>query len=263
MMIKRSKSIQTIILSAMMLGLAASLSAQFTINIPNMPKFGKKKDKAQATTPIGQETGSQTTSARPKETPSAPSNACESYYIYFDDIAKVKKEAESFTPGREYYVSTLSDGKNKYFEAALSPSARQKWFGGMTPEFVKCLGPALDDLATVARKTLPTYTGPSNYTLGTLAEKKTLQSAIKDMAEAKVLKVGILEPNWSIAKDSYNFPTARYKHGVIVAKYSNADHGFCWLFWVNIVQDYAGGGTYGASYGNYIARAISGCPAGK
>jgi hypothetical protein len=262
-MITRSKIIRTILLSAMILGLAVSLSAQFTINIPNIPKFGKKKDKTQPTAPTGQDSGMQTSSARSEETSSSPSNSCESYYIYFDDIAKVKKEAESFTPGREYYVSTLSDGKNKYFEAALSPSTRQKWFGGMTPEFVKCLGPALNDLAAVARKTLPTYTGPVNYTFGTLAEKKTLQSAIKDIADARVLKVGILEPNWSIAKDSYNFPTARYKHGVIVAKYPNADHGYCWLFWVNLVQDYAGGGTYGASYGNYIARAISGCPAGN
>ena len=94
MRITGSKIIRTIILSAMMLGLAASLSAQFTINVPNIPKFGKKKDKTQPTTPTGQESGTQTTSARREETSSAPSNACESYYIYFDDIPKLNKEAE-------------------------------------------------------------------------------------------------------------------------------------------------------------------------
>jgi len=259
MIITRSKIIRTTILSAMMLGLAAALSPQFTINIPNIPKFGKKKDKTQPATATGQESGTQTTSTRSEET---PPNACESYYIYFNDIAKVKKEAESFTPGREYYVSTLSDRKNKYFEAALSPSQRQNFFAG-NAEFGKCVSPALDELAAVARKTLPTYTGPVNYTLGTPAEKKIMLGAINDIAQAKVLRVGILEPNWLIEKDSYNFPTARYKHGVIVAKYPNADHGYCWLFWVNVVQAYAGGGTYGASYGNYVARAISGCPAGN
>jgi hypothetical protein len=246
----------------MSFSVAASLSAQITINIPNIPKFGKKKEKAQPTTPSSEESGSQTTAGRPEETSSAPRSSCDDYNIFTEDIAKVRKEAESFTPGRDYYVTTLSDHKNKYFEAALSPSQRHELFSGNS-EFEKCVSPALDELAAVARKTLPTYTGPVNYTLGTLAEKKTIQSAINDIAGAKVLKVGILEPNWLIAKDSYNFPTARYKHGVIVAKYPNADHGYCWLFWVNIVQDYAGGGTYGASYGNFVSRHISGCPAGK
>ena len=184
--------------------------------------------------------------------------------VHLGDLEKTRKEAEEFRPGvRGYYVSELNDRKNIYLEAALSPTRRKEWLGGAPEDFVKCMEPALDGLAAVARKTLPGYTGPQGYTLGTPAEKKALLSAINDIAQAKVLKVGIDEANWLIDKNSLGIPTARYKHGVIWAQYPNSDDGFCRIFWVNIKQDYAGGGTYGASYGYYVSRAFAGCPAGK
>jgi len=184
--------------------------------------------------------------------------------VHLTDLEKTRKEAEGFTPGsRGYYVSTLSDRKNLYLEAALSPSARKEWLGKWPEDFVKCLEPALEGLAAVARKTLPGYTGPQGYTFGTPAETKALLSAIDDIGQAKVLKVGLQEANWLIDKNSLGIPTARYKHGVIWAQYPNRDDGFCRIFWVNIKQDYAGGGTYGASYGYFVSRAFAGCPAGK
>ena len=184
--------------------------------------------------------------------------------VHLADLEKTRKEAEEFRPGlRDYYVSTLNDRKNLYLEAALSPSRRKEWLGGWPADFVKCLDPALDGLAAVARKTLPGYTGARGYTLGTPAEKKALLSAIDDIAQAKVLKVGIEQANWLIDKNSFGLPTARYKHGVIWAQYPNRDDGFCRILWVNIKQDYAGGGTYGASYGYFVSRAFAGCPAGK
>jgi hypothetical protein len=184
--------------------------------------------------------------------------------VHLTDLEKTRKEAEEFRPGlRDYYVSELNDRKNIYLEAALSPSRRKEWLGRADEDFVKCMEPALDGLAAVARKTLPGYTGPAGYTLGTPAEKKALLSAINDIGQARVLKVGIKQPNWLIAKNSFDLPTARYKHGVIWAQYPNSDDGFCRIFWVNIKQDYAGGGTYGASYGYFVSRAFAGCPAGR
>ena len=181
--------------------------------------------------------------------------------VHLEDLAKTRNEAENFRQGsRDYYVSELSDRKNIYLEAALSPSKRKEWLGPAGEDFVKCLEPALDGLAAVARKTLPGYTGPQGYTLGTPAEKKALLSAINDLAQAKVLKVGIDEASWLIDKNSLGIPTARYKHGVIWAHYPNTDDGFCRILWVNIKQDYAGGGTYGASYGYFVSRSFAGCP---
>jgi hypothetical protein len=184
--------------------------------------------------------------------------------VHLTDLEKTRKEAEGFTPGaRDYYVSTLNDRKNLYLEAALSPSARKEWLGQWPADFVQCLEPALEGLAAVARKTLPGYTGPQGYTFGTPAEKQALLSAVNDIAQAKVLKVGIQEANWLIDKNNLGIPTARYKHGVIWAQYPNRDDGFCRIFWVNLKQDYAGGGTYAASYGYFVSRAFAGCPAGK
>ena len=86
---------------------------------------------------------------------------------------------------------------------------------------------------------------------------------MSDIAQAKVLNVGMKQANWLIAKDDYNFPTARYKNGMVWAHYPTNDSGFCWVYWINLNQDYAGGGTYGASYGIYVGRTYAGCPAGK
>jgi hypothetical protein len=184
--------------------------------------------------------------------------------VHLDDLGKTRTEAEEFRPGlRDYYVSTLSDRKNRYLEAALSPSERKKWLGEAPEDFVNCLNPALDALAAIAQKTLPGYKGPQGYTFGTPAEKKALLSAIDDIGQAKVLKVGTKQTNWLIDKNSFGIPTARYKHGVIWAQYRNRDDGFCRIFWVNIKQDYAGGGTYGASYGYFVSRAFAGCPEGR
>lgn len=180
--------------------------------------------------------------------------------VHLGDLEKTRIEAEEFTPGlRGYYVSTLSDSKNLYLEAALSPKKRAEWLGKWPADFLQCLTPALDGLAATAKKTLPGYTGPAGYTLGTPAEKKALQSAV-DLSGAKVLKVGLKQPNWLIDKNGLGIPNSRFRHGVIWAQYPNDDTGFCWIFWVNLIQDYAGGGTYGASYGSYISRAVAGCP---
>lgn len=246
------------------LGVQAA-SAQFTITIPKIPKVKKPKTETPPPTTSDAQTERQMTV---EEKPPAQNSDCSTdavMKIFLEDIEKTRKQAEEFRPGlRDYYVSTRSDGKNLYLEAALSPKLRKDWFAQWkenADELSGCVSPALDDLAAVARKTLPTYTGPAGYTLGTPAEKKLILSAITDISNAKVLKVGIKQTDWLIEKDSYNFPTARYRHGMIWAQYPNDVVGYCWVFWINLVQDYAGGGIYGASYGKFISRAVAGCPA--
>ena len=252
---------------SIMLTLAAAPSAaQITINIPKLPKIKKDKPAPTTTTPTTNTSSSPTTTTSSNsttaETESAPARkACSDgvTQVYLEDIAKYRAEAEEYRPGlRDYFVSTASDGKNKYLEAAMIPNVRKEW-DKWDKEFKDCVYPALDGLAEAARKTIGGYTGPAGYVSGTPAEKKILLSAINDLAQGKALKVGIKQPNWLIAKDSYNFPTARYRHGYAYVQYPGT--GLCWVFWINLVQDYAGGGTYGASYGNFISRSLAGCPA--
>lgn len=241
--------------------------AQFTITIPKLPKikiFEPKTTQPSTTSSEGVQAKPKTDTNKPA---SEPKNAdCSDSYVkhHVGEIKKTQAEAEEFRPGlRSYYVSELNDRRNTYLESALLDSSRKEWFkSDPDSESAKCLKAAFDELAAVARKTLPGYTGPSDYTFGTPAEKKALVlGTFDDIANAKVLKAGMKQANWMIAKDDYNFPTARYKHGVVWAQYPGRE--FCWIVWVNLKQDYAGGGTYGASYGQYVGRSMAGCPAGK
>lgn len=253
--------------------------SQITINLPKLPKIFKEKQKEKpvsSQTPSTRSDAASTTTETSeaymsdpnrvvKEEPRVAASDCESdgrtsYHLL--EIEKVKKEAEAWVPGKSSYFAGMLDGpRNEYIEAALYPKERQELFAKQSPMGPNCITPALDELAVIARKKLPSYTGPTGYVNGTAAEKRLLLTTVNGIADGKVYSIGLLQPNWVIAKDNFNFPTARYKHGMFV--YRNPEREFCWVFYANIVQDYAGGGTYGASYANYIGRAASGCPAGK
>ncbi len=245
--------------------------SQFTISLPKLPKIKKSTSKPEPANPTTEGGGSSTPSSGDSNSEAAkpsPSQCSNSGFVlsHLDSIEKTRKEAEEYRPGlRNYYVSTLSDRKNQYLEAALLPGQRRAWYtdSNVPPEMQKCLDPALDRLAETAKKTLPSFTGPSGYTLGTPAEKKVLLTAINDLAKATVLKSGLSDPNWLIDKDDYNLPTDRFKHGYVMAKYLDTEQNYCWLFWINIVQDYSGGGTYAASHGSFVGRSLVDCPTGK
>jgi hypothetical protein len=245
-------------------------SAQITINIPKIPKWpkgDKTKEIADTTGKTNGNTGVNTdVQTESNNTKTTTGDFCTTDMmvgVYMKDIETTRKQAEEYRPGaRDYYVQDFSDRQNIYLKASLSPSRRKEWLGTWPANIVNCITPALDNLAAIAKKTLPTYV-PAGFALGTPAELKVLRTGVNDLAQATVFKVGISSPNWLISKDSYNFPTARYKYGVIWAKYPGLDDGFCRIIYVNLVQDYAGGGTYGASYGNFIKSEFAGCPPGK
>lgn len=182
-----------------------------------------------------------------------------------ESIDTTKTQAANYVPGtRSYYVQDFNDNQNIYLKAALSKSKRQSFLGVWKDQnFVRCMNIALDELAVIARKTLPSYTGPV-YTFHNAAEEKIMTvQGVTDIAQAKVIRTGIKEASWLIDKDQYNFPTARYKHGVIYARYPDVDDGFCRVIFVNLVQDYAGGGTYAATTARFIKSEFAGCPPGK
>ncbi len=184
--------------------------------------------------------------------------------IHDENIQLTKQQAADYKPGaRDYYVRDFNDRQNIYLKSALSVSERNDWLSDWKdPKIVKCINVALDELAVVARKTLPTYR-PTGYAIKNPAEEKLLKAAVSDIAKATVISSGLGSATWKIDKDEYNFPTARYKYGMIYARYPNVDDGFCRIIYVNIVQDYSGGGTYGASAGRLIKSEFAGCPAGK
>jgi len=183
------------------------------------------------------------------------------FRVHSDNIETTKKQAADYKPGaRDYYVRDFNDNENLYLKAALSPSRRQDWLGRWKDQrFVKCMNIALDELAAIAKKTLPSYR-PSGYTVRNAAEERVLLTGVKDIAQATVITSGLSSPSWKIEQNRRGVPVARFKHGMIHAKYRSVDDGFCRIVYVNVVQDHAGGGTYGDSRAVYIKSEFAGCP---
>ena len=231
-------------------------SAQINITIPKIPKIKKEKP-APSTSNSQAATGESSTPSQPI----APADAgqCSGDAVlnaHLQDIEKTRIQAEDYKFGvRDYYVENFSDNENLYLKAA-------EWLSRWPVNMVQCLNPALDNLAAIAKRTLPTY-HPTAYSVRNVAEEKVLRSAINDIAEATVFRGGFKQATWLIEKDGYNFPTSRFKYGIIWAKYPNRDDGFCRIIYVNLVQDYAGGGTYGASYGKFVVSEFAGYLAGN
>jgi len=183
------------------------------------------------------------------------------FRVHSQNIETTKTQAADYKPGaRDYYVRDFNDNENLYLKAALSPSRRQDWLGRWKDQrFVKCMNIALDELAAIARKTLPSYR-PSGHTVRNAAEERVLLTGVKDLAQATVISSGLASSSWKIEQNRRGIPVARYKHGMIYARHRGVDDGFCRIHYVNVVQDHAGGGTYGDNRAVYIKSEFAGCP---
>jgi len=175
--------------------------------------------------------------------------------IYKKDLNELLDDAKTFNADRGWYSPRFNED---WLLAAISPSTRKK-FATKYGELYPCISGLLDEIQAAAKLTLPKYTLYS-YNVRNPAAERVLRSAISDLNQAKVFKIGLLESSWLIEKNSIGIPVNRYKHGAIWVKYSNWDHGYCQILWINVVQPYAGGGTWGESYGNFLRSEPAGCP---
>lgn len=244
-------------------------SAQITINLPKFPKLKKEKPKTEKTT----ETTTPSRDDQPQtvkrnedaETEPVKRDDCSTdagVRAFSEDAEKQLADIESFTPGRGWFVRSMNYSPLIY---AVSLKARAERYGDERgQELLKCqkLISAYETLAAAAAKKLPQFVPNKNeYLATTPANVNLMKGKIDDLANHKIFHTGIKEANWLIEKDDYNFPTARFKHGLIWARYTPDDHQYCWIYYVNLVQDYAGGGTYGATYAKFAGATLAGCPA--
>jgi hypothetical protein len=87
-----------------------------------------------------------------------------------------------------------------------------------------------------------------------------MKAALENSATLKIHKIGLYHGTWQIDKNNLGIPNARYKQGYIWVRDTADDHPYCHLYQVNIIQNYAGGGTYAASSARFIGDTLFGCP---
>lgn len=198
------------------------------------------------------------------EISSKPPKGCGSpfYGSHYRDAYKTLREAEEFKLGaRGYYVRELSDRQNEYLLSGISPSFRKEWLEShnIPEKELHCLVPLFDEIGAAAKRTLPKYR-PRDYTHHDSNEEDLIREAVKAAdPSAKVLEVGVRQANWDIEKLRNGLPSLRYKYGMAWVKSSAFDDGYCRIYYVNIVQDYSGGGNYAESRANYLSLEPAGC----
>lgn len=253
-------------------------SAQITINLPKFPKVKKNKPeepKQQPTTtenttntqPQSQPVIQQPNTVIPKPEPQREDEPMDGRLgLFLDEIGKAQKEVERYNANDYMYL--VGGTSAEWLMRAVSPKDRsewtEKWKVLMTPSVQKRFDEAFQNLSASAALKLPSYNSSLNkYSVHNPVEEKMMKGVLTRIADYKIYSVGLQERTWLIDKNDYGLPTARYKHGVIWLRDTKSDHPYCYASYINIKQDYAGGGTYGASYARFIEDELVGCPAGK
>lgn len=250
------------------------IQAQITITIPKIPKIKKEKPQPkteptpESSNDDGQTSNDRTDNNRTDENESATTNnKCTGngwLDAHTDDINKRREEVDSYTPDRGWFTGSST---YDHLLFAVSPSAKADWLKNSNAlDIQDCpkLVEAFDKLAASAAKKLPTYLPNTKaYSFHNPAEEKLMKGKINNLADHKIFYIGVEEPSWLIEKNEFGIPKSRYKHGLVWVRYVPNDHPYCRIYYINIIQDYAGGGTYGASYGYFVKDQLAGCPAGK
>jgi hypothetical protein len=242
-----------------------NMSAQVTITIPKIPKIKKPKVEVKQTEPTpttdGQISGQDSTS----EQKSGKDDEMDFRLSFFlDEIKKAQKSVDEYDSDTKLYL--ISSALSDWLWRAVSIQEREKWGKEWLkkPNEKQKFNEALDTLAASAAKQLPNYRmNTKNYAVHNPAEEKMMKTILKNPAIYTIHYVGLEKATWLIDKNDLGIPTSRYKHGAIWLRDTTKDHPYCYITYVNIIQDYAGGGTYAASYPYFVRDEMVGCPAGK
>jgi hypothetical protein len=266
--------IELSILSTILLLAALPASAQIRVGGVTIPT-GKRSAKKKADQPTTSDTTASDSATKSEpgtktETPATGTTASNGaaqgepdfrITFFIKEIAKAKEEVESYTPADKMYLVSAG-ASSEWLLRAVSPRARQEFLTKWSEtKGVNTLVPPLDNLNVSAAKMLPTYKpNPAGLAVHNPVEERMMKATLENLSSLTILKIGLYERAWLIDKNDLGIPTARYKHGHIWARDKNDDHQFCHVYSVNIIQDYAGGGTYGESYARLIEDTLFGCP---
>ena len=178
-----------------------------------------------------------------------------------DGVKKVLSAVENYRAGSGDSMMSSSE----YAFYAVSPKMRADWLKeknalDFKDEIDKLLKPLADALAAK----LPSYfPSTDKYAVRNAAEEALMKQVLPNAAQNKIFKIGLAQTTWQIDKGTLGIPQARYKNGLIYRRSTQTDHPYCYATYVNVVQNYAGGGTYAASRSEIIREELVACPAGK
>jgi hypothetical protein len=248
--------VMTLFLAVVIVSGIRSADGQITINLPNIKKIVKPDPNSNKIV----ETNTNTSNTNNVTTGNGSTNWWVDYQI--GKINEYKQSLTSWIPANQVFPRPNSS--DDYIALALSKSERSKWLQDKKVEPDAKLDAALDEVKNLLHKRLPEYTiNPRSFTNRNAAEEKLMLTQMSDIPGIKVFKIGFNQANWLIDKNELGIPKARYKHGLIYGRNPSSEDPFCRVWYVNVVQEYAGGGTYGATEARYIEREFIACPAGQ
>lgn len=183
-----------------------------------------------------------------------------------DELRTAQQEIAEFTPETKTTIATNTD--LEWLWRAISPSERtaffDKWNSLMSKPVRNWFEQEIKKLSEIAANRIPLFQAGKNYAFRSPVEEKMMRAALAtDVPGVIVHKIGLNHSEWQYGKNNLGIPIDRYKWGMIWGRNPKADDPYCRFFYVNIIQDYAGGGTYGRSYAKWVKSEIAGCPAAK
>ena len=234
--------------------LSASAGAQITINLPNIKKVVRPDVQTNNDNVVNTNNNNNTTTG----------NGSTNWWVDYQigEISKYKKDLDGWDPANQYFPKPKSN--DDYIGLALSKKERTKWLQNKKVAPDAKLDAVLDDLKASLYKRLPEYTiNPKSFNNRNAAEEKMMLAEMSDVPGIKVFKIGFNQASWLIDKNELGIPKARYKHGLIYGRNPASEDPFCRVWYINVVQEYAGGGTYGATEARYIEKELIACPVGQ
>ena len=236
----------------------SNAGAQITIKFPNIKKIIKPDVRTNVDTMVRDNTVTTNTA-----TGRTDGNGSTNWWIDYQigEINKYKSSLDGWNPATQIFPKPSSS--DDYIGLALSKKERASWLQDKKVAPDARLDAALDEVKALLYKRLPEYTlNSKSFNNRNAPEEKLMLAEMTGVPGIKVFKIGFNQASWLIDKNELGIPKARYKHGMIYGRNPASEDPFCRAWYVNVVQEYAGGGTYGATEARYIEKEIMACPTG-
>jgi hypothetical protein len=159
--------------------------------------------------------------------------------LQLQKIQTAQQQANDYSPMRKGYF--VSEPSSEYLLLAVSPAARESWLKkenatDLPQNAKKQLNAAFETLAAAIAEKLPTYRlNLESYSVRDKADEEIIKAALPDRENLKIYEIGLKQADWQTSlKDGE--PVSRFKNAAVRAREKQADHPYCWLFYVELSQ---------------------------